>query len=188
MSFHFNCGKRITLSNNNTTATRSFNEFNHGLVLSASPLEDNVLFEVKIDQKVLLLLIFHLRNFLNFSVAMNSFAKSKNWMTKFYSGVVMEWKHRNWCDISASGNGTASMCDKNVEWNLGLWLPLLFIKRKDAQNWWFVVFDIDSWWPELVSSKMVARWSKHMVWIWTNWKRETGSVLCAHHKATWYFT
>ncbi|XP_037052050.1 neuralized-like protein 4 isoform X2 [Bradysia coprophila] len=52
MSFHWNCGKRITLSNNNTTATRSFNEFNHGLVLSAAPLEDNVLFEVRIDQKV----------------------------------------------------------------------------------------------------------------------------------------
>lgn len=52
MSFHWNCGKRITLSNNSSTATRSFNEFNHGLVLSATPLEDNVLFEVRIDQKV----------------------------------------------------------------------------------------------------------------------------------------
>ncbi|KAJ6638138.1 Neuralized-like protein 4, partial [Pseudolycoriella hygida] len=52
MSFHWNCGKRITLSNNNSTATRSFNEFNHGIVLSAAPLEDNVLFEVRIDQKV----------------------------------------------------------------------------------------------------------------------------------------
>lgn len=56
MSFHWNCGKRITLSNNNHTATRSFSEFNHGLILSATPLEDNVLFEVRIDQKVL---IFH---------------------------------------------------------------------------------------------------------------------------------
>lgn len=54
-SFHTNCGKRITLSNNNNTATRSFNEFNHGLVLSATPLEDNVLFEVRIDQKVILI-------------------------------------------------------------------------------------------------------------------------------------
>ncbi len=58
MSFHWNCGKRITLSNNNSTATRSFNEFNHGLVLSATPLEDNVLFEVRIDQKVILIFRF----------------------------------------------------------------------------------------------------------------------------------
>lgn len=52
MSFHTKCGRRITLTNNNRTATRSISDFNHGLVLSAEPLVDDVLFEVRIDEKV----------------------------------------------------------------------------------------------------------------------------------------
>lgn len=52
MAFHTNCGKRITLKNNNRTATRNISEFNHGLVLSALPIENDTLFEVKIDEKV----------------------------------------------------------------------------------------------------------------------------------------
>lgn len=31
---------------------RNISEFNHGLVLSAEPLQDDVLFEVRIDEKV----------------------------------------------------------------------------------------------------------------------------------------
>ncbi|XP_029731807.1 neuralized-like protein 4 [Aedes albopictus] len=52
MSFHRRCGKRITLANNNRTAMRNISEFNHGLVLSAEPLQDDVLFEVRIDEKI----------------------------------------------------------------------------------------------------------------------------------------
>lgn len=57
-SFHRRCGKRITLANNNRTAMRNISEFNHGLVLSSEPLKDDVLFEVRIDEKVSGLLIF----------------------------------------------------------------------------------------------------------------------------------
>lgn len=52
MAFHTNCGKRIKLSNGNKTASRNVTEFNHGLVLSQTSLQDNVLFEVRIDEKV----------------------------------------------------------------------------------------------------------------------------------------
>uniref|UniRef100_A0A182YBM6 NHR domain-containing protein n=1 Tax=Anopheles stephensi TaxID=30069 RepID=A0A182YBM6_ANOST len=50
--FHRRCGKRITLTNGNRTAMRNVSEFNHGLVLSAEPLQDDVLFEVRIDEKI----------------------------------------------------------------------------------------------------------------------------------------
>ncbi|XP_055625831.1 neuralized-like protein 4 [Toxorhynchites rutilus septentrionalis] len=52
MSFHRRCGKRILLANNNRMAMRNISEFNHGLVLSAEPLQDDVLFEVRIDEKI----------------------------------------------------------------------------------------------------------------------------------------
>ncbi|CAD7080305.1 unnamed protein product [Hermetia illucens] len=51
MAFHRRCGRRIALTNENRTATRSTSEFNFGLVLSAEPLQDDVLFEVRIDEK-----------------------------------------------------------------------------------------------------------------------------------------
>ncbi|XP_058119601.1 neuralized-like protein 4 [Anopheles ziemanni] len=50
--FHRRCGKRITLTNGNRTARRNVSEFNHGLVLSAEPIQDDVLFEVRIDEKI----------------------------------------------------------------------------------------------------------------------------------------
>uniref|UniRef100_A0A182JKE4 NHR domain-containing protein n=1 Tax=Anopheles atroparvus TaxID=41427 RepID=A0A182JKE4_ANOAO len=50
--FHRRCGKRITLTNGNRTARRNVSEFNHGLVLSAEPMQDDVLFEVRIDEKI----------------------------------------------------------------------------------------------------------------------------------------
>lgn len=50
--FHRRCGHRVTLSNNNCTATRNFSEYNYGLVFSAEPLQDDELFEVTIDKKV----------------------------------------------------------------------------------------------------------------------------------------
>lgn len=50
--FHWRCGHRVTLTNNNRTATRNFSEYNYGLVFSAEPLKDDVLFEVTIDKKV----------------------------------------------------------------------------------------------------------------------------------------
>lgn len=52
MAFHRRCGKRITLTNSNRTAKRNISEFNHGLVLSAEPLIDDILFEVRIDEKI----------------------------------------------------------------------------------------------------------------------------------------
>jgi neuralized-like protein 4 len=50
--FHRKCGERVTLTNGNRTAVRNFAEFNYGLVLSAEPLAENQLFEVRIDKKV----------------------------------------------------------------------------------------------------------------------------------------
>ena len=52
MAFHRKCGKRITLSNNNRTALRNTNEFNHGCCMSDRELEDGFIFEVRIDLKV----------------------------------------------------------------------------------------------------------------------------------------
>lgn len=52
MRFHRRCGDRVTLLNDNSTAVRNFVEFNHGLILSAEPLKDDVMFEVCIDRKV----------------------------------------------------------------------------------------------------------------------------------------
>lgn len=52
MRFHRRCGDRVTLLNDNSTAVRNFVEFNHGLILSAEPLNDDVMFEVCIDRKV----------------------------------------------------------------------------------------------------------------------------------------
>ncbi|XP_011253372.1 neuralized-like protein 4 [Camponotus floridanus] len=51
--FHRRCGHRVTLSNNNCTATRNFSEYNYGLVFSAEPLQDDELFEVTIDKKMI---------------------------------------------------------------------------------------------------------------------------------------
>ena len=52
--FHTRTGALVTLSNDNKTAQRNHpaQEFNNGVVLSAEPLRDNQLFEVKIDRKV----------------------------------------------------------------------------------------------------------------------------------------
>nr|XP_033337395.1 neuralized-like protein 4 [Megalopta genalis] len=50
--FHQRCGHRVTLTNNNCTAIRDFSEYNYGLVLSAEPLKDGELFEVRIDKKM----------------------------------------------------------------------------------------------------------------------------------------
>lgn len=55
MFLHRRCGSRIQLSNGNRTARRNINDFNHGLVLSAEPLPDDFIFEVRIDEKVCLL-------------------------------------------------------------------------------------------------------------------------------------
>lgn len=50
--FHYRCGERITLINDSCTAFRNDSEFDHGLVISAEPLVNDVLFEIKIDRKV----------------------------------------------------------------------------------------------------------------------------------------
>lgn len=51
--FHSVCGDRITLYNNGKTAKRNLCEFNHGLVFSKDPLQENYLFEVRIEKKVI---------------------------------------------------------------------------------------------------------------------------------------
>ena len=53
--FHSRTGSLISLSNGNRTAQRNqpTQEFNNGVVLSAEPLRDNQLFEVKIVKKVI---------------------------------------------------------------------------------------------------------------------------------------
>ncbi|XP_075160481.1 neuralized E3 ubiquitin protein ligase 4 [Haematobia irritans] len=50
-TFHQRCGRRITLSNGNRTASRSVRDFSHALVFSSEPLVDDVLFEVVIERK-----------------------------------------------------------------------------------------------------------------------------------------
>lgn len=56
--FHQRCGRRITLSNCNRTATRSVRDFSHALVFSDEPLIDDVLFEVVIEKKAIFFYIF----------------------------------------------------------------------------------------------------------------------------------
>lgn len=52
--FHPRTGSLVTLSNGNRTAQRKHpvQEFNNGVILSAEPLRENQIFEVKIDRKV----------------------------------------------------------------------------------------------------------------------------------------
>lgn len=50
--FHYKCGERITLTNGSCTAERNDGDFDHGLVVTAEPLANDVLFEIKIDRKV----------------------------------------------------------------------------------------------------------------------------------------
>ncbi|XP_018330775.1 neuralized-like protein 4 isoform X2 [Agrilus planipennis] len=50
--FHYRCGERITLENDNCTAVRNDSDFDHGLVITAEPLVNDVLFEVRIDRMV----------------------------------------------------------------------------------------------------------------------------------------
>lgn len=52
--FHSRTGALVALSNDNKTAQRNHpaQEFNNGVIISAEPLRDNQLFEVKIDKKV----------------------------------------------------------------------------------------------------------------------------------------
>lgn len=54
MAFHSKTGSLIALSNRNRTAQRRYasTEFNKGVVLSERPLNDNEIFEVKIDKRV----------------------------------------------------------------------------------------------------------------------------------------
>lgn len=52
MFFHPKCGQKVILSENNTRATRRKSEFDHGLCLSANPLQDDKLFEIRIVEKV----------------------------------------------------------------------------------------------------------------------------------------
>ncbi|XP_022905179.2 neuralized-like protein 4 [Onthophagus taurus] len=50
--FYYRCGERITLTNENCTALRNDSEFDHGMVITADPLTNDVLFEIRIDKKV----------------------------------------------------------------------------------------------------------------------------------------
>lgn len=67
MAFHSRCGNRILLTNANRTARRNISHFNHGLVFSADPLPDDILFEVRIDEKVIKLhrILFRLEQLSN---------------------------------------------------------------------------------------------------------------------------
>jgi len=53
-AFHARCGRLVALSRGATSATRTHaaQEFNHGVVVSAAPLTDDVIFEVRLDKKV----------------------------------------------------------------------------------------------------------------------------------------
>lgn len=57
--FHLRCGERVKLSNDNKTASRNVSEFNYGLVFSSEPIVDNELFEIRIDKKVIMILIIY---------------------------------------------------------------------------------------------------------------------------------
>lgn len=52
--FHKKCGILVKLTDDRRTAIRerSAHEFNNGIVLSAEPLKDGVVFEVKIEKMV----------------------------------------------------------------------------------------------------------------------------------------
>ena len=52
--FHSKCGQLVVLSQCGQTASRSLanQEFNHGLILSCEPLQDDRIFEVRLDKKI----------------------------------------------------------------------------------------------------------------------------------------
>ena len=52
--FHSKCGQLVVLSECGRTASRTHanQEFNHGLVLSRAPLQDDRIFEVRLDKKI----------------------------------------------------------------------------------------------------------------------------------------
>lgn len=52
--FHRRCGDRVNLINNNSTAERNFSTYDYGRVLSAEPLKDDEIFEVRVDKKVII--------------------------------------------------------------------------------------------------------------------------------------
>ena len=54
LRFHEHKGALVKLSNNNRTAERKrpFDEFNNGVVMTHRPLQDNELFEIRIDRLV----------------------------------------------------------------------------------------------------------------------------------------
>lgn len=74
MAFHRRCGSHIFLTNANRTARRNVSHFNHGLVFSADPVTDDILFEVRIDEKVIILkflLIYLWESYDIFSLSLN---------------------------------------------------------------------------------------------------------------------
>lgn len=87
MIFHRRCGSRVQLSNLNRTARRSVSDFNHGLVLSAEPIQDDVLFEVRIDEKVC-----HLSNIV--TIHGHQFHRLRV-NALLFVGASMERQHRN---------------------------------------------------------------------------------------------
>jgi neuralized-like protein 4 len=52
--FHPKCGQLVVLSKCGRTASRSHanQEFNHGLILGCVPLQDDRIFEVRLDKKI----------------------------------------------------------------------------------------------------------------------------------------
>lgn len=52
--FHQKYGQLVVLSDSGTTASRTHanQEFNHGLIMSSSPLQEDRIFEVRIDKKI----------------------------------------------------------------------------------------------------------------------------------------
>ena len=69
--FHKNCGQFISLDSNRTTARR-VDSYNHGVVLSETPLPDNHLFQVSVFQ----------------STICYEFAQLGNWLKKKLSNAV----------------------------------------------------------------------------------------------------
>ncbi|NXI42557.1 NEUL4 protein, partial [Galbula dea] len=50
--FHPNCGQKAAVVNEGRTALRPHDDFNHGVVLSSRPLQDEELFQVRLDKMV----------------------------------------------------------------------------------------------------------------------------------------
>lgn len=117
--FHRKCGQLISLSSCGRTALRNYasQEFNHGLVMSNMPLQEDQLFEVRLDKKI---------NSWSGSIEVVSNCKmvlpsSKMTLKRISTGCGCVWSRWLW-------DATAVKCYRNKKRSMGV-VGKFYLKR-----------------------------------------------------------